>query len=131
MKRLLLFFAFIACISVADAHRYYCVITRFEKAFSGKTAIQLIFGRNDSQRIRPNILENAELLDKDGHFIKLLSVVDAMNFMSERGWIFQQAYTTTKDGDTFTENWILYKDAETKEEARKGILTKEEIEKMK
>ena len=57
-------------------------------------------------------------------------MIDAMNYMSERGWKFQHAYSTYRVGSSAIEHWILYKDAKNKEEARKGILTKEEYKKL-
>ena len=131
MKRLLFLFVLIACVSTADAYRYYCVLNGYDNAFSGKSTVWFDFGRNHTYRARPNIFEDTELIDKDGKTIKLNNLVDAMNYMSERGWIFQQAYTTVSDGDTRCERWILYKDADTKEEASEGIITKEEFEMQK
>ena len=56
-------------------------------------------------------------------------MVDAMNYLSQFGWTFQQAYTTPLSDGEVIENWVLYKDAETKEEASEGILTITEMDK--
>ena len=55
-------------------------------------------------------------------------MVDAANYMVEKGWSFQQAYSSAYGGHPVI-HWIFFKDAETIEEAKKGIMTKEEYNK--
>lgn len=130
MKKLLLLLAMVSCFSVVEAHRYYCVIKGMDKAFSRKMTIVLHFGDNPAFRVRPNIVvSDTEVADIEGKFRKIHSMVDAMNYMSALGWVFQQAYTTPLDSGDVIEHWVLYKDAESKEEASEGILTIEEVEK--
>ena len=95
-------------------------------------AIVLDFGKNPAFRVRPNIVvSETEVRDNEGKFRKIYSMVDAMNYMSQFGWTFQQAYTTPlSDADEVVEKWVLYKDAETKEEASEGIYTIEEAAKL-
>ena len=56
-------------------------------------------------------------------------MVDAANYMSEKGWNFQQAYTSVYAGNVI-QHWIFYKEAETQEEAGKGIMTKRELQEV-
>ena len=44
--------------------------------------------------------------------------------MSEKGWNFQQVYTSFNEGNVI-HHWIFYKEADSQEEAGKGIMTKE------
>ena len=132
MKRLLFLLVLSVCFSVAQARRYYCVIKGWDKPFSNKMTIVLDFGKNPVLRVRPNVVvSETEVRDNEGKFRKIYSMVDAMNYMSQFGWTFQQAYTTPlSDADEVVEKWVLYKDAETKEEASEGIYTIEEAAKL-
>ena len=130
MKRLLFLLVLSVCFSVVQARRYYCVIKGWDKSFSNKMTVILDFGKNPAYRVRPNIdVSETEVRDNEGKFRKIFSMVDAMNYMSQFGWVFQQAYTIPLSNDEVIENWVLYKDAETKEEACEGILTITEKEK--
>ena len=132
MKRLLFLLVLSICFSVVQARRYYCVIKGWDKSFSNKMIVILDFGKNPVYRVRPNIVvSDTEVRDNEGNFRKIYSVVDAMNYMAGFGWVLQQTYTTSFESGTSIENWVLYKDAETKEEASKGIVTLEEFEKQK
>ena len=57
-------------------------------------------------------------------------MVDAANYMVERGWTFQQAYSSFYSTRAVI-HWIFYKDAESIEKAREGIMTKEDYNKLK
>ena len=132
MKRFLFLLILSVCFSVVQAHRYYCVIKGWDKSFSNKMIVILDFGKNPAYRVRPNIVvSDTEVRDNEGKFSKIYSIVDAMNYMAGFGWVLQQTYTTSFESGTSIENWVLYKDAETKEEASKGIYTIEEFEKQK
>ena len=52
-------------------------------------------------------------------------MIDAMNFMSEKGWQLHLTYSSTLKNGKVAEHWILYKDAENREKAREGIMTKD------
>ena len=52
------------------------------------------------------------------------------NSMVEKGWTFQQAYSSSYGGSPVI-HWIFYKDAESMEKAREGIMTKTEYKKNK
>ena len=71
-----------------------------------------------------------KFVDENGEEIKFNSMVDAANYMVNRGWIFQQAYSSVY-GSNVVLHWIFYKDAKNFEEARKGIITKDEYKKRK
>lgn len=132
MKRLLFLLVLSVCFSAVQARRYYCVIKGWDKSFSNKMTVILDFGKNPAYSVRPNIdISETEVRDNEGKFRKIYSMVDAMNYMSQFGWTFQQAYTTPlSDADEVVEKWVLYKDAETKEEASEGIYTIEEAAKL-
>ena len=87
------------------------------------------FGQNSSYSIWTDLNSQMKFVDEEGKVIEFNSMVDAMNFMSDKGWKFQQAYTTNRNSKSI-EHWILYKDAESKEKACEGIVTKEEYDKL-
>lgn len=128
-KYILVFFLLLPMLLSAQTRRYYCEIKGMEKEFSSDMKIIFDFGQNSSYSIWTNLNPKMKFVDKNGEVIDFNSMVDAMNFMAERGWCFQQAYSTFRSGKSI-EHWILYKDAENKEKAREGILTKEEYNKL-
>ena len=50
-------------------------------------------------------------VDENGKVKTFNSMVDALNFMSEKGWEFVQAYVTVEEKDSTT-HWLLKKKAE-------------------
>ena len=57
-------------------------------------------------------------------------MVDAANYMVDKGWNFQQAYSSAYGGKPVI-HWIFYKDADNMDKAREGIMTKTEYQKLK
>ena len=82
------------------------------------------FGESPVYSIWGSLKSKQKLVDENGKEIKFYSMVDAANYMAEKGWNFQQAYTSVYDGKA-VQHWIFYKEAKSKEEAGKGIITKE------
>lgn len=48
-------------------------------------------------------------------------MVDAANYMVDKGWNFQQAYSSAYGGKPVI-HWIFYKDADNMDKAREGIM---------
>lgn len=105
--------------------RYYCEVKGIEKELSSGLKIIIDFGDKASYNIWGDLSSKLKFVDESGENIKFNSMIDAANYMVERGWLFQQAYSSVY-GDKSIIHWIFYKDASSFEEARKGILTKEE-----
>ena len=61
------------------------------KLLSTKVTIQIDFGQRD--KIWKT--KDTQLLDKDGKPLVLNSMIDALNFLSENGYEFVQAYAFT------------------------------------
>ncbi len=101
----------------------YCEIISYgRELFSNKTTIELDFGQ--ASKFFSN---DRKIVDEAGRIIKFNSMLDAMNFMAERGWKFEQAYTiqTISEGstNTATYHWILSKEVRDPEEITEGLLT--------
>lgn len=107
-----------------EARKYYCEIKGIGKSFSSGLKITMDFGEHSKYSIGKGVIESKNLVAEDGESLEFNSMVDAANYMEEHGWIFKQAYSSFYGG-TAVYNWIFYKEADTKEEAGKGIMTKE------
>lgn len=71
-----------------------------------------------------------KFVNDKGEEIKFNSMVDAANYMVDKGWNFQQAYSSVYGGSLII-HWIFYKDAENMEKAKEGIIIKEDYKKQK
>ena len=134
MKTRMLIVLILLCCSFqmnAQTRRFYCEIKGTEKELSSRMKIIFDFGQSSSYNLFTDLNHRMKFVDENGEVIEFNSMVDAMNYMSERGWKFQQAYSTYRGERSAIEHWILYKDAKDKEEAREGILTKEEYDRLK
>lgn len=128
MKRFILIacLALLASVSYAQTHRYYCEVKGIEKELSSGLKIIFDFGDKASYTIWGDLSSKLKFVDEDGKEIKFNSMVDAANYMVERGWHFQQAYSSVYSGKLII-HWIFYKDAESMEKAAEGIMTKEKF----
>ena len=117
-------------MTFAQTHRYYCEIKGIEKELSSGLKIIFDFGTQASYNIWGDLSSKLKFVDENGDVINFNSMVDAANYMVNRGWKFQQAYSSTY-GNRAIIHWIFYKDAENMEKAREGIMTKEEYSRSK
>jgi len=107
-----------------QAHRYYCEVTGRQKELGG-TKIIFDFGTSFTHNLWGDLSSRLKFVDENGNEIEFKSMVDAMNYMSDRNWTFLQAFATYSEGMEI-QHWILYKDADTPEKAKDGIMTKED-----
>ena len=96
----------------AQTKRYYCEVKGVEK--------ELTSGLKSKQK----------LVDEKGEEIPFNSMVDAGNYLSDKGWTFVQAYTSVYGSQAIV-HWIFVKEATSPEEAVKGIMTKDDYNKQK
>ena len=113
----------------AQSRRYFCEVKGVEKELSSGLKIVFDFGSNPVYSVT-GLKGSQKLVDEQGEEIPFNSMVDAANYIVERGWCFQQAYTSVYGGNAI-HHWIFYKEAESKDEAGKGIFTKERYERLK
>ena len=115
--KLLLVVCFVMCAgSVFAQHRYFCELKSVENNASSSMYVIFDFGTRSSY----NLLG----VDNDK------TVVDAADYMADRGWSFVQAYSTVDD-DRQVARWIFTKQAASFEEAKAGIMTKYDYKQMK
>lgn len=131
MKRL--FFSIISFVSVVlafaqsnNTKSVYAELLGFEKGlFSNKVTVTVDFGQDVSfwKQGRDN-----KIVDENGKDIVFNSMVDAMNFMGEKGWSFVQAYVVTH-GNQNVYHWLLTKKITEDEEIMEGFKVKSQIKK--
>lgn len=73
--------------------------------FTGKVVIQIDFGQERSWRAKDSMIMD----EKTGKATKFNSMIDALNYMSERGWVFVNAYAATI-GQQNVYHWLLKKE---------------------
>jgi hypothetical protein len=122
-------FSIVALISFAQNKRYYCEINGVEKGITAGLKIVFDFGNNPVYSAF-GLKSKQKIVDKDGNEIPFNSMVDAGNYISDKGWSFMQAYSSIYGGQSII-HWIFYKDAESPEKAIEGIETKETYNKKK
>lgn len=142
MKKFLLFLAlFMPMIMIAqnevpesvqdvDEITTYALILGINKNVLGignKISVQIDFGEeknfwgNDGRDI---------LVDENGKDIKFNSMVDALNFMGSRGWVFENAYAITM-GNQHVYHWLVSKKIKAGENARGDLQQKRDKKKKK
>ncbi|KXO16818.1 hypothetical protein HMPREF3218_0201850 [Prevotella bivia] len=117
-----------ALLSLAQKKLYYCEVKGIEKELTSGLKIVFDFGEKASYNMWGDLSSKLKFVDEDGAEIKFNSMVDAANYMVDRGWIFKQAYSSSYGGKPVI-HWIFCKTAESPELAKEGIVTKEEYKK--
>lgn len=104
-------------------YKVYAELVGKGREVSAKRTITVDFGRGFKYWSR-----NAKdyLVDENGDKLSFNSMVDAMNYMSKRGWQLAESYYDPLENDLF---WIIYKEITTDEQIREGLMTKEEFKK--
>lgn len=111
--------------------RFYCEVKGVEKELTSGLKIVFDFGERASFNMWGSLSSKLKFVDNDGNEIEFNSMVDAANYMVERGWNFQQAYSSVYLSKKPVLHWIFYKDAIDFKDAKKGIITKDEYKKQK
>ena len=123
---LMMFLFFLA--SNAQTTRYLCEIKGIEKDLTAGLKIVFDFGNHPTYTIWGGLNGKQKLVDEKGDEIPFNSMVDAGNYLNQKGWTFLQAYPSFYGGNSVI-HWIFYKDAESPEKALEGIVTKETFKK--
>ncbi|EGC86604.1 conserved domain protein [Prevotella denticola CRIS 18C-A] len=132
MKKISLIFlmTLLSMTILAQTKKYYCEVKGVEKELSSGLKIVFDFGNNPVYSAWGGLKSKQVLVDEKGDEIPFNSMVDAGNYMSDKGWTFVQAYTSIYGSQAIV-HWIFYKEAINPNEAVKGIVTKDEYKKNK
>ena len=114
----------------AQTKQYYCEVKGVEKALTSGLKIVFDFGNNPVYSAWGGLKSKQKLVDEKGEEIPFNSMVDAGNYLSDKGWTFVQAYTSVYGSQAIV-HWIFVKEATSPEEAVKGIMTKDDYNKQK
>lgn len=107
--------------SGVQARKAYAELLGQQKGlFSNKVKVSIDFGQNVS--FWKSGSDN-KLVDENGKDIVFNSMVDAMNFMGERGWEFVQAYVVT-EGNQNVYHWLMTKEINSEEDIKAGFNVK-------
>ena len=101
----------------------YCeIVSSMRNIFSEKTSVELDFGQAASFWST-----DRKLVDENGKTITFNSVLDAVNYMSKRGWVFEQMYIVQSmskgDSGTPAYHWIMSKDVTDSSQIMEGLKT--------
>ncbi len=106
------------------AKRVYAQLSCEEQLFSTKVKVSIDFGQSTSWLFS---MSESRLVDKEGKEIKFNSMIDALNYLTQFGWRFAQAYVVprgTRDDVGGTTYWILYKDVDDYSQISEGFTTR-------
>lgn len=112
MKKIFFTLALVLSVGLANAQSdstnaasyNFCLLVGMQKPFSTKIIVTVDFGEERSFfQGNPAIRDEAT-----GKIKSFNSMVDALNFMSQKGWEFIQAYTVTM-GSSDVYHWLLRK----------------------
>lgn len=121
MRKLLLLCAVLFVCGWAEArHKVYCRLVEGSSPFGRKVSVSIDFGQKQGW--------NNSLVDEQGKTLRFNSMIDAMNYMSELGREFEQAYVVTGNRDSTVysvTHWILSKYVEQQSEIEDGIRTRD------
>ncbi|MBO4768671.1 MAG: hypothetical protein J5495_03950 [Bacteroidales bacterium] len=101
----------------------YCeIVSYYRGLFSNKTTIEIDFGQYAAF-----LSLDRRLVDENGRSIEFNSMLDAANYMAERGWVFKQAYVvqnfSSGDSGTPAYHWIMGKMITDPVQITEGIRT--------
>jgi len=91
-------------------YAFYCQLVG-QKNLAGQLRLKILWN---------NMKEENNLRDENGKKIEFFTMVDAMNYMSKRGWDYVEC-VTYKDGATNVVHYIFRKYVTTDEEAKEGL----------
>lgn len=125
MKKLffsaLLFFIIAGASYAQKPFKVYIELLGHQKGlFSDKVKVTVDFGQAQTFFFNK---KNQTLVDENGKKIAFNSMVDAMNYFGEAGWIFEQAYVVTEDKNNIY-HWLLSKEVTSPEQITEGFNTK-------
>lgn len=78
----------------------YCELLGQSNGFTNKVKITIDYGQDTK------FGEDTRIRDENGELITFNSMVDAMNWLGQKGWEFCQAYAVTM-GNTNVYHWLL------------------------
>jgi len=102
-------------------YKVYCrMISYVSGIFTSNTTVEIDFGQ------QTNFWESdRELVNEYGEAINFNNIVDALNYMGERGWeLVEEYYNLTEEKPSYRKHyWILCKTVTSPEQITEGLMT--------
>ena len=112
-------------------HKFYCELKCYEKGVKSNYKVVFDFGEILSKEVWGLSNHKVAFVDENGRFFKFKSIVDAANFLSERGWTLEQTYSSSYAGKKPVKHWIFSKEAENYDAMKEGLVTQKEYRSMR
>lgn len=108
MKKIIILLAFVfAGIIGSNAQsKIYCELLGAQQLLSKKVTVSIDFGQ------QTKLFSDNRMVDENGNVIVFNSMIDAMNYMGNLGWEFEQAYVVSVgagSGSSLVYHWLLSK----------------------
>lgn len=129
MMSVMLVALFAAAASAQVKKPYYCEVKAVDNGLNDAQNVVLDFGNRPVYQAWKKLTSIYVLVDDNGKWIGFNSMVDAANFLADKGWTLTQTYSTVHESETIL-HWVFCKEAESPEEAIKGIMTRKEYKKL-
>ena len=139
MKRFFATFmlALLASLSFAQTRndnansKYYCEIKCYEKGTKSCNKVILEFGETVSKNVWGYRNHKVVFVNETGKTVKFKTMVDAANFLSQKGWTLEQAYSSPYYSKKTIKHWVFSKEAGSYDDVKAGFITKKEYKQMK
>jgi hypothetical protein len=105
----------------AEPFKVYCeIISYYTSFFSNKLTVEIDFGQQSNF-----FKTDREIVDDNGEAIKFNSIIDALNFMAERGWVLVEEYYDMRfnENSDRKQHWVLCKTVTDKSQVTEGFRT--------
>ncbi|MGF7040095.1 hypothetical protein [Mucilaginibacter lappiensis] len=89
--------------TIQKPHEQYCMILATAKVFSSKVTITVDYG----QETKFWHYTDSRIKDDQGKVVSFNSVIDALNYMSTKGWIFVNAYALSEGSSGKVLNYVM------------------------
>ena len=117
--------------SNSEARKFYCEIKCYERGVKSNKKVIFDFGKTVTKDIWGCSNHKLKFVNEAGKTITFKSIVDVANYLEERGWTLQQAYSSAYRPKKSVKHWILYREAKDYDEVKEGLMTKKEYKMMK
>lgn len=132
MKKIMLMMlaaVFAVAASAQTKKQYYCEVKAVDNGLNDAQNVVIGFGNKPVYQAWKKLTVIHVLVDDQGKWLGLNSMVDAANFLADKGWKLTQTYSSVHESKTIL-HWVFCKEADSPEEAIKGIMTRREYKKL-
>jgi hypothetical protein len=105
----------------AKPFKVYCeIISYYTSIFTNKLTVEIDFGQQSNY-----FKSDREIVNEKGEAIKFNSIIDALNFMAERGWVLVEEYYDMRfnENSDRKQHWVLCKTVTDKSQVTEGFRT--------